>query len=201
MLPINLEINLKNVGHLLKSVSRVEFRRYNQRMSIPTIKTARLTLRPFTKQDSKPLYQILGVPVVLEYFPSSDPLDLERVQKLVERQINHWEDHNYGWWAVELDGAGELIGWSGLQYLPETDEIEIGYLLSKPYWGKRLATESAIAGLDYGFNSLGFEKIIGIVHPENVASQKVLKKIGLRFQEQTEYFGMECCKYLALNPN
>ena len=184
MLPINLEINRKIAGHLLKSVSRVESWRYTQRMSIPIIKTARLTLRPFTKQDSKPLYQILGVPGVLEYFPSSDPLDLERVQKLVQRQIDQWGDHDYGWWAVEPDRAGELIGWSGLQYLPETDEIEIGYLLSKPYWGKGLATESAIAGLDYGFNSLGIGKIIGIVHPENVASQKVLEKIGLSFRNR-----------------
>ena len=170
-------------------------------MSIPSIKTARLTLRSFTLQDAEPLHYILIIPGVLEYFPSSDPPGLERVQKLVERQINHWEDHNYGWWAVEPTGAGELIGWSGLQYLPETDEIEIDYLLSKLYWGKGLATESAIAGLDYGFNSLGIEKIIGIVHPENVASQKVLEKIGLRFQEQTEYFGLECDKYLAINPD
>lgn len=170
-------------------------------MSIPSIKTARLTLRQFTFQDAGPLHQILSIPGVLEYFPNSDPLDLERVQKLVDRQINHWEDNNYGWWAVEPNGAGELIGWSGLQYLPETDEIEIGYLLSKPYWGKGLATESATAGLDYGFNSLSIEKIIGIVHPENVASQKVLEKIGLKFQEQADYFGMECYKYLALNPN
>ncbi len=170
-------------------------------MSIPSIKTARLTLRPFTLQDAELLHHILIIPGVLEYFPSSDPPDLERVQKLVQRQIDQWEDHNYGWWAVEPDGAGELIGWSGLQYLPETDEIEISYLLGKPYWGKGLATESAIAGLDYGFKSLGIEKIIGIVHPENVASQKVLEKIGLRFQEQTEYFGMECYKYLAINPD
>ncbi len=201
MLPVNLEINRKIAGHLLKSVSRVESRRFTQRMSIPTVKTAQLTLRPFTLQDAEPLHQILSIPRVLEYFPSSDPPDLERVQNLVQRQIDHWGEHDYGWWAVEHNGEGELIGWSGLQYLPETDEIEIGYLLSKPYWGKGLATESAIAGLDYGFNSLGTEKIIGIVHPENVASQKVLEKIGFRFQEQAEYFGMECYKYLALNPN
>jgi len=169
-------------------------------MSIPSIKTARLTLRPFVLQDAELLHQILSIPGVLEFFPSSDPPDLKRVQKLVQRQIGHWVDHDYGWWAVEPNGEGELIGWSGLQYLPETDEIEISYLLSKPYWGKGLATESAIAGLDYGFNSLGIEKIIGIVHPENVASQKVLEKIGLRIQEQTEYFGMECNKYLAVNP-
>lgn len=170
-------------------------------MSIPTIKTARLTLRSFTLQDAESLHQILSITGVLEYFPNPDPPDLEHVQKLVQSRIDHWGDHDYGWWAVEPNGEGELIGWSGLLNLPETDEIEIGYLLSKPYWGKGLATESAIAGLDYGFNSLGIEKIIGIVHPENVASQKVLEKIGLRFKEQTEYFGMECYKYFALNPN
>jgi ribosomal-protein-alanine N-acetyltransferase len=170
-------------------------------MGIPTIKTERLNLRPFTLQDAEPLRQILSVPGVLEYFPSLDPPDLERVQKLVQKQIEHWREHDFGWWAVEPIEEGELIGWSGLQYLPETDEIEIGYLLSKPYWGEGLATESAIAGLDFGLKSLEIEEIIGIVHPENVASQKVLEKIGLRFQERTEYFGMECYKYLVLNTN
>jgi ribosomal-protein-alanine N-acetyltransferase len=170
-------------------------------MSVPTIKTARLTLRPFTLQDAEPLYQILSIPGVLEYFPSSDAPDLERVKKLVQRQIDHWAEHDFGWWAVEPESNGELIGWSGLQYLPETDEIEIGYLLSKPYWGKGLATESATSGLDFGFNTLNILEIIGIVHPENFASQKVLEKIGLDFQEHTKYFGMECFKYLAENPN
>ena len=126
-------------------------------MGIPTIKTERLNLRPFRLQDAEPLRQILSVPGVLEYFPSSDPPDLERVQKLVQKQIDHWREHDFGWWAVETIEEGELIGWSGLQYLPETDEIEIGYLLSKPYWGEGIATESAIAGLDFGFNSLEIE--------------------------------------------
>lgn len=170
-------------------------------MCVPTINTARLTLRPFTLQDAEPLYQILSIPGVLEYFPSSDPPDLERVKKLVQRQIEHWAEHDFGWWAVEPRTNGELIGWSGLQYLPETNEIEIGYLLGKPYWGKRLATESATLGIDFGFNKLNIQEIIGIVHPENFASQKVLEKIGLEFQERTKYFGMKCFRYLAENPN
>jgi ribosomal-protein-alanine N-acetyltransferase len=170
-------------------------------MGIPTIKTERLNLRPFRLQDAEPLRQILSVPGVLEYFPSSDPPDLERVKKLVQKQIDHWREHDYGWWAVEPIEEGELIGWSGLQYLPETDEIEIGYLLSKPYWGEGLATESAIAGLDYGFRTLEIQEIVGIVHPENITSQRVLQKIGLEYQEEAEYFGMACYKYLMRNPN
>ena len=93
----------------------------------------------------------------------------------------------------------ELIGWSGLQYLPETDEIEIGYLLARPYWGQGLATECARVGMKFGFDNLKIPTIIGIVHPENFASQRVLEKIGLMFQEKAEYFGMECYKYLADN--
>ena len=69
----------------------------------------------------------------------------------------------------------ELIGWNGLQYLAETDEIEIGYLLAKPHWGQGLASEGARVGMDYGFDGLNIPTIIGIVHPENVASQRVLE--------------------------
>jgi len=169
-------------------------------MSIPTIETPRLTLRPFTLDDTKALYQILSVLDVLKYFPSSDPPDRERVQKLIQRQIDHWQEHGYGWWAVEPHADQQLIGWSGLQYLPDTDEIEIGFLLSKPYWGKGLATESAEEGLDFGFSTLGLQTIVGIVHPENIASQRVLEKIGLEFVKKAEYFGMDCYQYIIKHP-
>jgi ribosomal-protein-alanine N-acetyltransferase len=168
-------------------------------MSAPTVETSRLVLRPFTVEDATPLHRILNTPGVLQYYPSSDPPDLDRVERLVQGQLDHWEQHGYGWWAVEMENT--FIGWSGLLYLPETDEIEIGYLFSKPYWGNGLATESAKEGIDYGFNQLEIELIIGIVHPENIASQRVLEKIGLEFQEKAEYFGMDCFKYLARNPN
>lgn len=143
--------------------------------------------------------KLLKVEGVLQYFPNSDPPDLERVERLVQRQIDHWGQHGYGWWAVEAVDNTHLIGWSGLQYLPETDEIEIGYLVAKPYWGTGLATEGALVGMNFGFGKLKIPTIIGIVHPENLASQRVLEKIGLQFQEETEYFGMDCFKYFAEN--
>jgi ribosomal-protein-alanine N-acetyltransferase len=169
-------------------------------MNVPTISTARLTLRSFTLDDVDALYQILQVPGVLDYFPNSDSPDLNRVRKLIQRQLDHWQEHGYGWWAVVPNSDNQLIGWSGLQYLPETDEIEISYLLSKPFWGKGLATESAQAGLHFGFNTLGLETIVGIVHPEHIASQRVLEKIGLQFVRQAEYFGMQCYQYSIDNP-
>jgi ribosomal-protein-alanine N-acetyltransferase len=164
-------------------------------LDTPKFITSRLNLRPFNLDDVDPLFQILGVPGVLLYFPNPDPPEKDRVQKLIEGQINHWHDHGYGWWAVELKSDQKLIGWSGLQYLPDTDEIEIGYLLAKSHWGKGLATESALVGLDFGFNELGLTEIVGIVHPENIPSQRVLEKIGLQFVQEAKYFGMDCFKY------
>jgi len=163
-------------------------------MSIPTVTTQRLTLRSFTAQDVDPLHRILAEPDALRYFPHSDPPSRERVQRLVSRQLEHWQEHGYGWWAVELQG--EFIGWCGLQYLPETDEVEVAYLLAKPYWGRGLASEGAQASLRYGFEELGLRRIVGIVHSENKASQRVLEKSGLRFVERAHYFGMDCYRYL-----
>ena len=164
-------------------------------MDVPTITTDRLVLRPFTEQDAEPLYHILAQEGVLRYFPNPDPPSPDRVGRFVAHQIKHWEDQGFGWWAVELREEGKLIGWNGLQYLPETDEIEIGYLLGKDYWGRGLATEGARPGLRFGFETLGLERIIALTHPENTASQRVIAKLGMTFTGEADYFGMHVCRY------
>jgi ribosomal-protein-alanine N-acetyltransferase len=162
---------------------------------VPTITTERLLLRPFTEQDADPLYDILATEGVLRYFPNPDPWPRDRVGRFVAFQIKHWEDHGFGWWAVEPRGKGELIGWNGLQYLPDTDEVEIGYLLAKDYWGQGLATEGAWPGLQFGFETLGLERIVAVVHPENTASQRVTAKLGMSFTNEADYFGMHVYRY------
>ena len=161
----------------------------------PTTTTSRLTLRPFTPADAVPLHRILNQPNIMQYFPTTSAPDMERVENLIERQIAQWKEHALGWWAVVPHGQDELIGWNGLQYLPETDEVEVGYLLSQPFWGQGFATEGAKAALEYGFVALGLKQIIGLTHPENTASQNVLKKCGLEFTYQAEYFGIQVFRF------
>lgn len=165
-------------------------------MTIPAMTTTRLILRPFTEEDIEPLYHILNQEDILRYFPNPEPPSRERVERLILKQFRQWEEHRLGWWAVEPRGEGGLIGWNGLQYLPETDEVEIGYLLDKAYWGQGLAVEGAQVGLRYGFKRRGLEQIIGLVHPENKASQRVLEKLGMSFVEVAEYFGMTLYRYV-----
>lgn len=164
-------------------------------MNIPTITTARMVLRAFAAQDVDPLHRVLGGEDVLRYFPNSKPPSREQVQKLISFQLEHWENHGFGWWAVVLHEAEELIGWCGLQFLPETGEIEVAYLLGREHWGRGLATEAARVSLRYGFEDLGLERIIALTHLENTASQRVIEKLGMPFVEQAQYFGMACRRY------
>ena len=161
----------------------------------PTLITSRLALRPFTVEDIAPLHRILNQPNILQYFPNPDAPPIERVEKIIKRQLTHWKDHSFGWWAVIPHGQDELIGWNGLQYLPETDEVEVGYLLSQQFWGRGYATEGAKASIQFGFENFNMGEIIGLTHPENIASQNVLKKCGMQFTNQAEYFGMSLYRY------
>jgi [ribosomal protein S5]-alanine N-acetyltransferase len=165
-------------------------------MLIPTITTNRLALRPFASDDVDPLYRIMSNPKVMSYFPPAPLPPPERIERIIQGQLKHWEKHGYGWWAVQQLTSAELIGWAGLQYLPDTDENEVAYLLGQPFWGQGFATEAAGASLDFAFNSLGLSSIVGIVHHENLASQRVLEKLGMTFTERKDYFGMDCFRYL-----
>jgi ribosomal-protein-alanine N-acetyltransferase len=166
-------------------------------MDIPTLTTARLRLRPFTAQDADALYRILHEEGVLRYFPRPEPPPQEWVEHFVADQLGRWERDGFGLWAAELRATRKLIGWAGLQDLPETDEIEVGYLLGKAHWGQGLATEAALASLEYGFETLKLRQIVAIVHRENLASQRVVEKLGLRRDCEAEYWGMPAFRYVT----
>jgi [ribosomal protein S5]-alanine N-acetyltransferase len=164
-------------------------------MPIPTLTTARLILRPLVDADAADLHRIYQVEGVLRYFPSPLPPPLEKVQKFIQDQARHWDEHGYGNWALVAQDSPELVGWAGPQFLPETGETEIGYLLARPFWGKGYGSEAARASLDFIFTNFDLPQIIALVHPENSASQHVLEKCGLRLLDRKVYFGMEMCRY------
>lgn len=164
-------------------------------MPIPSFETARLRLRPFRADDATALHRILSQDGMLKFFPSPSGPSLEKVEKFVAHQIEQWSTVGYAWWAVELKSTDSLAGWNGLQYLPETSETEIGYLLDRPLWNQGLATEGALVGLRFGFADLDLREIIALAHPENLASRRVMDKLGMRSVGPAEYFGMRMAKY------
>ena len=160
------------------------------------LRTPRLELREFTEADLPALHRILQEPGIFQYFPNPCAPSLERVQRMIQEQVEQYRQWGFGEWAVEQKDKPGLLGWCGLNYLPETDEYEVAYLLSRNAWGNGYATEAATASLNYGFSEVGLSRIIALVHPENLASRRVAEKIGMTFLDMEFYWGMECVKYI-----
>jgi len=161
----------------------------------PSIQTTHLTLRPLMESDAGVLHRIYQSQGVLRYFPNPNPPPLDKVQRFITGQQMHWEKHGYGDWGVVPDGEVEIIGWAGLQFLPELDETEVGFLLDRPFWGKGYATEAALASLEFGFEHFGLDHIIALVHPENLASRRVIEKCGMSYTETLSLWGIELMRY------
>jgi ribosomal-protein-alanine N-acetyltransferase len=160
-----------------------------------SLQTDRLVLRPLLPADAETLYQIYQAEDVLRYFPNPNPPQLEGVKRFIVGQQGHWEKYGYGNWGLLLEGRNEIIGWAGLQYLPEMDETEVGFLLDRPFWGKGYATEAASASLQFGFERFNLDHIIALVHPGNLASQHVIEKYGMLFQEMVSLWGLDLKRY------
>jgi [ribosomal protein S5]-alanine N-acetyltransferase len=164
-------------------------------LPIPTIQTNTLILRPLEPADAVTLHRINQSEGVLRYFPVTTPPPLEKVQRFIAGQAAHWEKYGYGNWGILPEGEREIIGWVGLQYLPELKETEVGFLLDRPFWGKGYATQSALASLDFGFQSIHLDHIIALVHPENMASRRVIEKCGMVYGQTLSLWGMELVRY------
>lgn len=163
--------------------------------AIPVVMTPRLRLRAFTPDDAAALHRIMELGEVMRYFPTPTPPTLEQVEKFIARQLEHWSEHGLGWWAIDSLADDRLVGWAGLQHLPETTETEVAYLIGREYWGKGLAVEAALAGLRFGFDALGKDTIIAVVHIDNVRSYRVLDKLGMTRDRRDSYFGIEVYHY------
>jgi ribosomal-protein-alanine N-acetyltransferase len=163
-------------------------------MEAPAIKTQRLILRSWNVDDTDRLWEILQEPGILEYFPPMKP-SREGVGRYINRHLGYWNDFHYGHWAVTLKDNNQVIGWCGLEFLPETNETEVAYLLCHSAWGRGIASEAAKEAVAYGMNTVKLDGIVGLTDPRNIASQRVLEKCGLVFVEEKEYFGMLMRRY------
>ena len=168
--------------------------------SFPSIRTIHLTLQPLQMEDANVLHRIYQSEGVLRYFPNPIPPPLDRVQRFVATQQAHWEKYGYGNWGILPAGELEIIGWAGLQYLPELDQTEVGFLLDRPFWGKGYATEAALASIQFGFEHFNLARIIALVHPDNIASRRVIEKCRMVLKGAIPLWGIELLRYQLEKP-
>lgn len=152
------------------------------------IETQRLLLRPFEERDRQAVLEFNSHPDVVKYTGEEALRTLEEAEKVIETIWKRdYEIQGYGRLAVVYKPDNKVIGFSGLKWEADIEQTDIGYRFLPQYWGKGIATESCLPLLDYGFEKLGLHQIVGLAYPANIASCKVLEKIGMH-QYKTDYF-------------
>lgn len=164
------------------------------------IETERLIIRPFTMADVEATYAMNLDPEVSRYTGDGGVVSKAEIERrIAENILGDYEKHGFGRWAVELKSEGEFIGFTGLKYLEDLDEVDLGFRFMQAYWGKGFATESGRACVNFGFDSLGLERIIAMVLPANGGSIRVLEKLNFSFEKEMVEDGLDVKVYGLLN--
>ncbi|MFT5336877.1 MAG: ribosomal-protein-alanine N-acetyltransferase [Luteibaculaceae bacterium] len=151
------------------------------------IETERLLLREITLDDKDALFKLHSDPDVQMYTGEPVVESMAEMEKAIRARITRYEQYGYGRWATFLKEGNQFVGWAGLAYLPEFDEIDLGFRFLPEFWGMGIATEASKAILNYGFDTLHLKRIIAIAMPENKASIRVMEKVGMEFHKLAPY--------------
>jgi ribosomal-protein-alanine N-acetyltransferase len=162
--------------------------------------TERLLLRLFTIQDAELIWQLNFDPEVTRF--THDPVtDIDHAAEILETTIlPQYALYNHGRWAVHTKNDLQFIGWCGLKFRPALNEIDLGYRFMKAFWGRGYATEAAYASIQYGFEKLHLQRIVGRAEPANIGSVKVLENCGMKYIGQEIIDDHPANTYEILNP-
>lgn len=154
--------------------------------------TERFFLREILPTDVDGLFELDSDPEVHRFLGNKPVSDKEQIVAVINFIRQQYIDNGVGRWAIVDKKTNDFIGWTGLKFVTELTNYrrnyyDLGYRLIKRYWGQGIATETAFASLDYGFNTLKLEEIFAAAHVENKASNAVLKKVGFQYIERFTY--------------
>lgn len=150
------------------------------------IETQRLRLTPLTPMDIEPLALLFLDPQVTRFLPQLVCRDHDAARALagdrIEAYARQWRTRGLARWGVRLRQDDSLIGWSGLSFVEEFDEVEVLWLLGQPHWGRGVASEAGRAAFDFGFERQGLTRIVAMTLPENAVARRVMEKFGMRYE-------------------
>ncbi len=154
------------------------------------IETRRLILRPFESDDVEAAFAWFGDPNVMRFTPSGPDTSIEQTKARLAKYEKHQTEHGFSKWIILDRHLGRPIGDSGLLVLYEYGWTDLGFRLAQPYWGQGLATDAACAWVRAAFDDFHIDRLTAIVHPENLASIRVLEKLGFLVERRDTIMGM-----------
>jgi ribosomal-protein-alanine N-acetyltransferase len=173
-------------------------------MDFNQIETKRLILRPVTEADAQDFFELDSNPEVHRFLGNKPVKTIAESESMITAILEQYKKFNLGRLAVILKDTNEFIGWSGLKYeqnlRKEFNYYDLGYRFKQQYWGKSYATETALASLCYGFKDLKLQEINAAADIDHIASNTILKKIGMQPSGTFEYEDDLCNWYSIQNP-
>ncbi|MDF1695317.1 MAG: GNAT family N-acetyltransferase [Saprospiraceae bacterium] len=158
------------------------------------LETDRLIIRNVEEKDIQGIFELDSDIEVHKYLGNRPIQTTQDAASIVKYIQDQYSNNGLGRWAVIDKNTNEFIGWSGLKFETEVrndmDYYDLGYRLKRKFWGRGIATETSMIALKYGFQDLKLDSIYAGAHVENIGSNKVLEKVGMKRIEVIQYDGM-----------
>ena len=156
-------------------------------MAKTIFETERLLVREMNIGDLDAVATMLAHREVMQFFPNRYSRD-EAVAWL-RRQRERYLSDGFGYWLAIDRMSGEVAGQAGVMLadVEGVAEPSLGYIFNRQFWGRGLATEAARGCVDHAFDALGLSRVITLIRPENLASLRVARRLGLELEKRTIY--------------
>lgn len=156
--------------------------------------TKRLILREISTADRNDMFEMDADTEVHQYIFNQPVKSIQEIDEAIQFIKTQYLENGVARWAIIKKDGMEMIGWCGLKYIKEplngiNNFYDLGYRLKRKHWGNGFASEACIASLKYAKEVLDLKKVYATVHPENVGSLNVLKKMGFEIGEIFDYEG------------
>lgn len=161
--------------------------------SVETIETPRLVggrLGPAHLDETR---RLLADPLVMRTLSATgDPMSDVEIRASLDDADDHWRRHGFGLYALRARDDGRFVGRGGLKWYEVEGEPTVGlaYAIVAPEWGRGFATEIARACLRLGFEGLRLDAIGCWTLPINLASRRVMEKVGFRYLRDADFKGL-----------
>ena len=160
------------------------------------IETARLRLRPYRDDDVDALHRLWTAPAMRRYLWDDEVIERATAAAAVRVSIACADTHGFGQWAMRPLASDDVIGFCGFRWLDDGVDVELLYGLAPALWHRGLATEAARAALRFGFEAVGFARVLAISDVDNGASIAVMRRLGMELESRFTLAGREHVRYV-----
>jgi len=154
-------------------------------MTLPSIRTERLRLRPWGLEDVDVLHRLWIDPEVRRYLWDDVVISRDRAAEAVAAHFASLARHGFGCWIIHAEDV-DVIGFCGFRPMSDRGEPELLYGLLPQYWGRGLATEASRAALEYLWSHTSCHRVFAKTDTANTKSVEVMRRLGMRFHEADE---------------